>query len=152
MTKPKTRIKRADIVAALKACGGGVYLAARQLNCAPGTLYKRMAKDERLRAIVEDIRGEMVDIAEAGLRKAMIGGDVTAMIWVTKTLGKDRGYVVREEHEISGRDGGPVQIQPFRYDDAVARIAARPERDSLAPGANQDHQLRPALGEDDDGG
>jgi len=134
MTTPKTRVKRADIVAALKACGGGVYLAARQLNCAPGTLYKRMAKDEKLRAIVADIRGEMVDIAESSLKRAVIAGDAWAVCFTLKCLAKDRGYIERQEVEVSGRGGGPLQVEAFRYGDAVARIAARPDGDSDASG------------------
>ena len=110
-TKPKTRVKRSDIVAALKACGGGVYLAAAQLSCRPGTIYKRMEKDADLRAIVADIRGEMVDIAESSLKRAVISGDAWAVCFTLKCLAKDRGYIERQEVELTGKDGGALLVK-----------------------------------------
>lgn len=117
MTKPKTPLKRDQIIAALHACGGGVYLAAKQLGCAPTTIYRRMERDAKLAAVVEGIRGELVDIAEAGLRRKALEGDTTALIWITKTLGKSRGYVERQE--LTGADGTPVTIKVVYGDDGT---------------------------------
>ena len=105
----KNRIKRADIIRALEATNGGVHLAARQLHCAASSIYRRMDRDSKLREVVDNARGELVDIAENGLRKRVLEGDTTAMIWVTKTLGKSRGYVERQE--ITGANGDPLLIR-----------------------------------------
>lgn len=45
----------------------------------------------------------MVYLAEAGLRQKLLEDkpDLKAIIFTLKTLGKDRGYVERVEHELS---------------------------------------------------
>lgn len=120
----KTRQKRTDaeIIVALKATGGMVYLAARQLGCEPSVIYRRRDKSKAVAEVIEAQRGELVDMAEVGLKKAIIDGNVTAMIWVTKTVGKSRGYVERQE--VTGADGGAMQTQ------ATVIILPNNERDS----------------------
>lgn len=130
----KSRKQRTDaeIIVALKATGGLVYLAARKLECEPSVIYRRRDKSPKVAAVLEAQRGELVDLAEVGLKKLVMDGNVTAMIWITKTLGKSRGYVERQE--VTGADGGNIRVEAFDYGTAVAAIAARPERDSDAPG------------------
>lgn len=120
---PKRHRTEAQIVAALKATNGGVYLAAARLGCEPSTIYRRADKSKKIKAVIEAARGELVDMAEAGLKKKVLDGDTTAMIWVTKTLGRARGYVERTEHEISGRNGEPIQIKAVDYRKAIAELA-----------------------------
>jgi hypothetical protein len=57
-----------------------------------------------------------------------------------------------DKQEISGPDGGPIEVKPYNYATAIAPIAPGPEPDRLAPGEGQDHFDGPALGEDTDGG
>lgn len=135
----KRRMKYSDahIIAALKATNGGVYLAAARLGCEPKTIYSRADKSPKIQATIEQARGELVDMAEAGLKKKVLDGDTTAMIWVTKTLGRGRGYVERTEHEISGRNGAPIQITAVDYRTAIVDLAPTEDGsvgDSDAPG------------------
>lgn len=51
-------------------------------------------------------RREMVDLAELGLRGAVLRGEPWAVTFALKTLGRNEGYAERVEH--SGPDGGPV--------------------------------------------
>lgn len=126
-----------------------VYLAARQLGCDPSTIYLRRDKSPKVAAVIESQRGELVDMAEVGLKKAIIEGNVTAMIWVTKTQGKNRGYVERQEH--TGADGGNIRIAAFDYSHAVAAIASGPDADRHAPGEDQGRGDGAAVGKDADG-
>lgn len=98
-TIPKKQIRRKDseIIAALKATSGLIFLAARELGIAPSVIYRRRDKSKAVAECIESQRGELLDIAEIGLKKQILEGNVTAMIWVTKTLGKQRGYVERSE-------------------------------------------------------
>lgn len=120
---PKKHRTDAQIIAALKATNGGVYLAASRLGCEPSTIYRRAEKSEKIKSVIEAARGELVDMAESGLKKKVLDGDTTAMIWVTKTLGRGRGYVERTEHEISGRNGAPIQITAVDYRKAIVDLA-----------------------------
>ena len=94
---------------AIKKNGGAVYLAARELGCAPNTIYNRMKKTPALKQAVEDARGEVVDYAEQKLRLAILNGEPWAIAMALKTIGKSRGYVERQE--VTGADGKPVETK-----------------------------------------
>jgi hypothetical protein len=94
---------------AVKKNGGAVYLAARELGCAPNTIYNRMEKTPALKQAVEDARGEVVDYAEQKLRLAILNGEPWAIAMALKTIGKHRGYVERQE--VTGADGGAVLVK-----------------------------------------
>lgn len=91
------RYSTEKIVAALKATNGLVYLAARQVGCTPKTIYNRAKSCAAIRRAMEDSRGELIDLSELKLRAAVLNGEPWAVALVLKTLGKDRGYVERQE-------------------------------------------------------
>lgn len=91
------RLSTAQIVDALQATDGLIYKAATRLGCAPSTIYKRAERSPLVRQAIEDSRGELVDESESKLRLAVERGDAWAVALVLKTLGKDRGYVERQE-------------------------------------------------------
>jgi len=113
------RYKTPQILEALKATGGLVYMAARKLGCDPSTINKRAKTSPEIQAAIDNARGDMLDMAEHELKKAVRGGDMTAIIFTLKTIGKGRGYVERIEQ--TGPNGGPVQIAPVDY-----RVAVKP--------------------------
>lgn len=53
--------------------------------------------------------------------------------------------------EVTGRDGGPIEIKGFKYGVAIANIAPRPVADSESPGSDQIGGDGQALGENADG-
>jgi hypothetical protein len=94
----------AKIIAALKATNGGAYLAASRLGCEPSTIYRRADKNPKVQAVMDTMRGELVDLAEAALKKAVAEREGWAVCFTLKTQGKQRGYVERQEHEVTIRD------------------------------------------------
>lgn len=100
------RLSNQQIIDALKEVNGMVYLAARKLGCAPNTIYNRMTKSATIKQACEDSRGELIDISEQKLRQAVLNGEPWAVAMVLKTLGKQRGYVERQE--LTGADGDPL--------------------------------------------
>ena len=110
--------KTAEIVDALKATGGMVYMAARKLGCDPSTINIRAKKSPEIQAAIDNARGDMLDMAEHELKKAVRGGDMTAIIFTLKTIGKGRGYVERVEQ--TGANGGAIEIKATDY-----RVAAK---------------------------
>ena len=77
--------------------------------CAAGVLAGYLMQREMLDARLDQTKAivEMGLNMAAGLKKQVQEGNVTAMIWVTKTVGKHRGYV--ERSEITGANGGPIE-------------------------------------------
>ena len=110
--------KTAEIVEALKATGGLVYMAARKLGCDPSTINIRAKKSPEIQSAIDNARGDMLDMAEHELKKAVRGGDMTAVIFTLKTIGKHRGYVERVEQ--TGAGGGAIEIKATDY-----RVAAK---------------------------
>ena len=103
------RVTNTRMLEAVKKNGGAVYLAARELGCAPNTIYNRMKRVPSIKQAVEDARGEVVDYAEQKLRLAILNGEPWAIAMALKTIGKHRGYVERQE--VTGADGGAVTVR-----------------------------------------
>lgn len=97
-----------QITQALETYNGLVYLAARFLHCSPNTIYNRAKRVAKIQEVINNSRGVLVDHAELALRNAVLSGQPWAVSLVLKTLGKDRGYVERQE--IAGVPDQPLGI------------------------------------------
>lgn len=100
----------AEIKEMLEACHGAVYVAAEKLEMRPSSLYERIKKSPELQAVRELYRGRLVDAAELKLEQAVKEGQPWAIPFVLKTLGRDRGYVEKQEVETHGRLH--VEVEP----------------------------------------
>lgn len=95
-----------ELAAALINNNGRIYTTAKVLGISSQAIYERMGNHPELKAIVDDARGYLVDLAESTLETNIKNGDTSAAIWVTKTLGRNRGYA--ERLEVTGKDGGAI--------------------------------------------
>jgi hypothetical protein len=103
----KHRFTPAQMIAALNETKGMVFLAARRLGCSHDTILRYCKKYPSVQAEKERHQGALVDLAELKLWESVQRGEAWGISLVLKTLGRDRGYVDRQE--ITGKDGGPVQ-------------------------------------------
>lgn len=97
-----------QIEKALRAKLGNVTAAARELGYSRTQVYKKINASPALQEVLVEAREELVDIAESALRKEILDGNITAIIFALKTLGKSRGYVERQE--VTGADGGALIV------------------------------------------
>ena len=126
MRKQKaTRYTSDQIEEALRASAGIRSVAARKLGCSPTTVGKYIERYKKLRSVIAEVVDETLDLAEGQMLKAIGDGNMTAIIFYLKTKGKNRGYV--ERTELSGKEGGPIEISNARRQlaAAVARVVAR---------------------------
>ena len=86
--------------------GGNVSAVARSLRVSRSTVYDRINENSALKLALNDARETFVDEAESQLRKKVKKGDVTAIIFTLKSLGKHRGWVERQETE----QVGPIKV------------------------------------------
>lgn len=93
---------------ALSVNGGMPSQAARTLGCSISTILRWMEREPELKAIQRDSAEALVDLAEIALKRRILLGDTTAIIYTLKTQGKNRGW--GERLELSGPDGGPVKV------------------------------------------
>jgi len=116
--KAQNRYTVEQIDHALRATSGNVAYAARELGASRSTIYRFIENRPTLQQVLVDAREELVDIAESALRREVLNGNITAIIFTLKTQGKARGYVERQE--VSGPDGGAIILEwpkPPRLDD-----------------------------------
>lgn len=91
--KPRTKM----ILDALTRTGGNVSATAQVLGVTRRSVYMWMAKDPKLREAQEDAKESLIDMAENKLFQAVKNGDMTAIIFTLKTIGKERGYMERQQ-------------------------------------------------------
>lgn len=109
MGKPK--YEREQVIQALKAHNGMVYLAAEALHCTPQTIYNYAKRYVSVQEAIDDSRGKVLDMAEQALYSAILNREAWAVAFALKTIGKQRGYVERQEIAGTGKDGAiPVQV------------------------------------------
>ena len=126
-----------QLLAEIATQQGNLSAVARALGVTRRAVQKRVATNTRLADALEDARETMVDEAVNVLRDKLVAGDLTAAIYVTKTLGKGRGYVERSEH--TGTDGTPIgiRIHAIDYRAAIAPLAPRSVDDRDPPGEGE---------------
>ena len=114
---------------AVEDTGAILKNAAKKLGVARSTVY--VAKDtwpELAAAIVEE-REKVADMVEQRILEQCQQGNMTALIWYSKTQMKNRGYVERQE--VTGKDGGPIKHEVdvdelrTRLRNRIAGVASR---------------------------
>ena len=107
-----------QIIEALRSTNGLVSLAAKRLGCHPATIYSRRDRVQSVAQVIDDSRAELVDLGELALRAAIVGREPWAVALVLRTLGRNRGYVERQE--VAGAGGGPVELKIYLPDNGRA--------------------------------
>lgn len=90
--------------------------AAKVLGVSPVTLWRYAKRWKAVDQALREKRRELVDLAEMGLRGAVLRGEPWAIAFTLRTLGKDEGYTERLEH--TGRDGQRHVIEVVYVTDA----------------------------------
>ena len=93
----RKKILVADVEPLVDKLNGNVAAIARKLGVTRSTVYARIKESPTLQKRLEDARQTMLDAAENKLHEAVLGGNLTAIIFFLKTQGKDRGYTERSE-------------------------------------------------------
>jgi hypothetical protein len=105
----KPRFTMDQVSAALVASKGLVFLAAKRLKCDPDTIYNYCKRYPTLASLRQALRGQMVDLAEQKLWESIQKGEPWGVTLCLKTLGKERGYVERQE--VSGDAQAPMVLK-----------------------------------------
>ena len=86
------KVPTAELVDALAAHHGLIGPAAESLGGAPLTIRRRAAASPAIAAALAEARERTIDLAEQRLYDAIDRGELQAVMFVLKTLGKGRGY------------------------------------------------------------
>jgi len=89
---------------------GALTEPPKRRGCTPRPLHRSRQRYPELRQPIEEGRNRLVALAEKRLFDLVNEGHPSAIIFTLKTLGKHRGYIERQEHEISGPAGAAIRI------------------------------------------
>jgi hypothetical protein len=88
----RQRYSQRRVADAIRSTRGLVSLAARQLGCDRSTVENYCDRYPTVRQALHDAREQRLDIAEAMLHSAVDRGELPAIMFYLKTVGKGRGY------------------------------------------------------------
>ena len=101
----------ARIIKALKETQGLLTLAAPKAGVSYTTINRYVADFPSVKEAAIEAHERMLDFAEGKLYTKIKAGDNTCIIFYLKTQGKGRGYIERQDIQLSGKDGGPIQYK-----------------------------------------
>ena len=78
---------------------GNATKASEAIGINRRTFSRWCKADPDFAALVDEVKEEQIDLAESELRKLVKSGNITAVIFTLKTIGKKRGYIERTETE-----------------------------------------------------
>jgi len=93
--------KKEQMLEALEKSLGIVSTACKMVDVGRTTHYEWMKSDEEYKKAVDSIQDSVLDFAESHLYKLVKEGNPAATIFFLKTKGKKRGYIERQEIEVT---------------------------------------------------
>ena len=97
----KTDTKKGLMLEALEKSLGIVSTACKMVDISRQTHYAWLKADEEYKKAVDSIQDGVLDFAESHLYKLVKEGNPAATIFFLKTKGKKRGYIERQEIEVT---------------------------------------------------
>jgi hypothetical protein len=104
-----TSINKKELKKAIHDSMGIITVVAKRIGKTRQGLYYYLKQHPDMQALLDDERESLKDFAESMLITNVKNGDVTSIIFLLKTLAKDRGYV--ERHELAGAKDQPLEIE-----------------------------------------
>jgi hypothetical protein len=97
----RNRYTAGQVIDALTATRGLVYLAAQRLGCDPDTVMNYCKRYPTVEQAKHDARGALLDMAGAKLFLAVQRDEAWAITFCLKTIGRSRGYGERLDLNVS---------------------------------------------------
>lgn len=103
MARPQ-KLEPAQIVTVLEQTKGLPALAAERLGCSVSTLYNYADRYPEVKEAMTHQREKRLDIAEGQLWTMINAGNLAATIFYLKCHGRSRGYIERQNIEVTAED------------------------------------------------
>jgi hypothetical protein len=100
-----------QFIDAIQGSGGIISAIAHRVGCTWHTAKRYITTMPTVLQAYNDECEKLIDRAEAKLIEHINDGDMTAITWYLARKGKHRGYTERQE--LTGADGGPIQVAGF---------------------------------------
>lgn len=111
--KAQTENSKSLLLDALEKSLGVITTACKTAQIHRSTFYKWYNEDPGFAEAVDDIENIAIDFAESNLHQKIKKGDTAAIIFYLKTKGKKRGYIEKQEFDVSNQ--GNITIIEAEY-------------------------------------
>src|SRR5215831_13929586 len=98
----RRRYAQAEVAEALRAARGLVVVAARRLGCNRNTVLNYVDRYPSVAEALSEARELQLDVTEARLFQAIDQGELAAITFYLRTVGRHRGYSERHEVALDG--------------------------------------------------
>jgi hypothetical protein len=95
------KFTRQQIIDALKATGGFITHAAKELGCCYVTIENYINDDPSIAVELQQIKENRLDIAESVVMKHLRGDSLEAAKYYLKYKGRNRGYIKHQKIEVA---------------------------------------------------
>lgn len=95
--KKSTKVSDAKIIDAIRKAKGILTVAATSLGIERRTLYRWIEGNKEIEEVIHHEREAFVDFAESKMLENVKNNDVTSILFLLRTLGKNRGYFEKQE-------------------------------------------------------
>ena len=116
------QLKKEQLLQALTKSLGIVSTACASVGMSRTTYYKYYNDDEQFKSQVDDISDIAIDFAESQLFELIKGGNITAVIFYLKTMGKKRGYVEKQELDLGNNFPNNITVEFVSTDGTVRKM------------------------------
>ena len=117
MTMGKELFTARQFIDAIPGTGGIITSIAKRVGCAWHTAKKYIDEYTTVAQAYADETESIADLAEVGLIKALKAEDGSMIRFYLTTKARHRGYVVKQEMEVTGKDGGSLVVNIVRKAD-----------------------------------
>jgi len=87
---------------AFEGSAGNITHACKAAGICRQTYYRWIDESDSFKKEVDDIKESTIDFAESILLGEIKNKNITATIFFLKTIGRNRGYIERQEMDIDG--------------------------------------------------
>jgi len=130
-----THYRAQQFIDAIPNSGGIITAIAQRVGCSWHTAQKYIVAMPTVAQAYQDEVEKVGDLAETTLIKSIRDGDVSSAKFYLTTKARHRGYVMKTETEITGKDGGALVVEyvnDWRPNNPT--VPAQWPADSEAPG------------------
>ena len=99
-----------QILVAIRKGKGIVTSVCQQLSISRQAFYLRANKDEEIFEALQEAREEIIDFAETKLIQLIGDGNANAIFFYLKTVGKNRGYIEKQEIEQTSKTINIIEV------------------------------------------
>lgn len=104
------KVTKESLLKAIISSKGIVTNICKGLQISRQAFYERVNKDEELLEALQDSREEIIDFAETKLIELIRNGNASAIFFYLKTVGKDRGYIEKQEIDQNNRTVNIIEV------------------------------------------